>query len=141
VKNLVSKHSSMLIIAIGFAIVGLAIIAISFAYSIYMIILLILLFGAGYGLAQPLIDTQIIHVAPAESTGGVLSIHNAMRNVGQSLAPIVLGIVLLHFDLNTVFIVSGSFGLLVALMTYLMKNFFENSGDKHINETKISLSH
>ncbi len=71
VKNLVSKHSSMLIIAIGFAIVGLAIIAISFAYSIYMIILLILLFGAGYGLAQPLIDTQIIHVAPAESTGGV----------------------------------------------------------------------
>jgi MFS transporter, ACDE family, multidrug resistance protein len=63
-----------------------------------------------------------------------------MRNVGQSLAPIVLGIVLLHFDLNVVFIVSGSFGLLVALMTYLMENFFENSGDKYINETQISLS-
>ncbi|MCC4767395.1 MFS transporter [Methanosarcina sp. DH1] len=140
VKDLVSKHSSMLIIATGIAIVGLAIISISFAYSIYTIVLLILLFGAGYGLAQPLIDTQIIHVAPSESTGGVLSIHNAMRNVGQSLAPIVLGIVLLHFNINMVFIVSGSFGLLIALITYLMKNLFENSGHKHIKEAKVSLS-
>ena len=143
VKNLVSKYSSMLIIATGFVLVGLAIISISFASSIFTVLLLMLLFGAGYGLAQPLIDTQIIHVAPSESTGGVLSIHNAMRNVGQSLSPIVLGIVLSHFDLDTVFIVAGSFGLLIALMTYLMKNSFENSGDKHIKEkeTKISLSH
>jgi len=86
----------------------------------------------------------IVQIAPSESKGGVLSIHNTMKYIGQCLAPIILGIVLLHFDLNTVFIVSGSFGLLVALMTYLMKNSFENSGVEHIKEakeTKISLSH
>jgi len=142
VKTLASKHSTILIIATGFALDGLAIFSISFAYSIAAIILLILLFGAGFGLAQTAIDAQIIQIAPSESKGGVLSIHNTMKYIGQSLSPIILGIVLLHFDLNTVFIVSGSFGLLVALMTYLMKNSFENSDDEHIKEKKIiSLSH
>ncbi|HII91872.1 MAG TPA: MFS transporter [Methanosarcina sp.] len=140
VKTLASKHSTILIIATGFALDGLAIFSISFIYSIAAVLLLMLLFGAGFGLAQTAIDAQIIQVAPSGSKGGVLSIHNTMKYIGQCLAPIVLGIVLLHFDLKTVFIVSGSFGLLVALMTYLMKNFFEKSGDKQIKKMKVSLS-
>ncbi|WP_440945282.1 MFS transporter [Methanosarcina sp. T3] len=144
VKTLARKHSTILIIATGFALDGLAIFSISFAYSIVTVLLLILLFGAGFGLAQTAIDAQIVRIAPSESKGGVLSIHNTMKYIGQSLSPMVLGMVLLHFDLDTVFMLSGSFGLLVALMTYLMKNSFENSGDEHIKEakeTKISLSH
>lgn len=143
-KTLASKHSTILIIATGFALDGLAIFSISFAYSIATILLLILLFGVGFGLAQTAIDAQIVQIAPSESKGGVLSIHNTMKYVGQCFAPIILGIVLSYFDLDTVFLVTGSFGLLVALMTYLMKNTFENSGNEHIKETKetkIPLSH
>lgn len=140
VKILASKHSTMLIIATGFTLTGLAIFSVSFAYSIFTVLLLMLLFGAGFGLAQTAIDAQIVQIAPSESKGSVLSIHNTMKYVGQSLSPIVLGIVLSHFDLDTVFRIAGSFGLLVALITYLMKNSFEKPGDKHIKETKISLS-
>jgi MFS transporter, ACDE family, multidrug resistance protein len=142
VKILASKHSTMLIIATGFTLTGLAIFSVSFAYSIFTVLLLMLLFGAGFGLAQTAIDAQIVQIAPSESKGGVLSIHNTMKYVGQSLSPIVLGIVLLNFDLDTVFRIAGFFGLLVALMTYLMKNSFENSGDEHIKEkeTKVSVS-
>jgi len=140
VKILASKHSTMLIIATGFTLTGLAIFSVSFAYSIFTVLLLMLLFGAGFGLAQTAIDAQIVQIAPSESKGSVLSIHNTMKYIGQSLSPIVLGIVLSHFDLDTVFRIAGSFGLLVALITYLMKNSFEKPGDKHIKETKISLS-
>lgn len=142
VKILASKHSTMLIIATGFTLTGLAIFSVSFAYSIFTVLLLMLLFGAGFGLAQTAIDAQIVQIAPSESKGGVLSIHNTMKYVGQSLSPIVLGLILLHFDLNTVFRIAGFFGLLVALTTYLIKNIFENSGDEHIKEkeTKVSVS-
>lgn len=140
VKLLATKHSTILIIAIGFALDGLAIFSISFAHSIVAVILLILLFGAGFGLAQTAIDAQIVQIAPSESKGGVLSIHNAMKYFGQSISPIVLGIVLLHFDLGTVFNISGSFGLLVALMTYLTKNLFENSGAGHIKEKETKIT-
>lgn len=147
VKSLASKYSKITIITAGFVLSGLAILSISFAHSIVSVLPLLLLFGAGYGLAQTAIDTQIIQTAPSEAKGGVLSIHNSMKFVGTCLSPIVLGIVLSHFDLDTVFIVAGSFGLLIALITYLMKNLFEDSGDKNIKEiekekeTKISLPH
>ncbi len=140
VKSLANKYSKTIVIATGFVLTGLALLSISFAHSIVAILPLMLLFGAGYGLAQTAIDTQIILIAPTESKGGVLSIHNSMKFVGTCLSPIVLGIVLSHFDLDTVFIAAGSFGLLVALITYLMKNIFENSSNEHIKETKISLS-
>lgn len=140
VKSLASKYSKTVVIAAGFVLSGLALLSMSFAHSIVAVLPLLLLFGAGYWLAQTTIDTQMIQVAPSEAKGGVLSIHNTMKFVGTSLSPIVLGIVLLHFDLSTVFRVSGSFGLLVALTTYLMKNIFENSGDKHIKEKEIEVS-
>ncbi|WP_292390572.1 MFS transporter [Methanosarcina sp. UBA5] len=142
VKSLASKYSKTMIITAAFVLAGLALLSLSFAHSIVAVFPLILLFGAGYGLAQTAIDTQIIDIAPSESKGGVLSIHNAMKFFGSCLSPIVLGIVLSHFDLDTVFRIAGFFGLLVALMTYLMKDSFENSGDEHIKETeKIALSH
>lgn len=144
VKSLASKYSKTTIIAAGFVLSGLALLSLSFAHSIVAVLPLLLLFGAGYGLAQTAIDTQIIHIAPSESKGGVLSIHNTMKFVGTCLSPIVLGIILSYFDLETVFIVAGSFGLLVALITYLMRNIFENSGEEHIKETKetkVSLPH
>jgi predicted MFS family arabinose efflux permease len=139
VKSLANRYSKTIVIATGFVLTGMALLSISFAHSIVAVLPLMLLFGAGYGLAQTAIDTQIIQIAPSESKGGVLSIHNSMKFVGTCLSPIVLGIVLSHFDLDTVFIAAGSFGLLVALITYLMKNIFENSSNKHIKETKISL--
>jgi hypothetical protein len=49
-----------------------------------------------------------------------------MKFVGTSLSPIILGMVLSYFDLEAVFIVAGSFGLLVALLTYLMRIFLKS---------------
>ena len=141
VKVLVTKYSMVQVITTGFALVGLAILSVSFANSIVVVLLLMLMFGAGYGLAQTTIDAQIIHISPSESRVGVLSIHNTMKYTGQSLSPIVLGIVLLHFSLDTVFMISGILGLLIALTTYLMKNIFEKTGYVHIKNTKTSLLH
>lgn len=138
VKALAIKHSRILIIAAGFALFGLALLSMSFAFSIVLVLLSMLLSGAGYGLAQTAIDAQIIHIAPSESKGGVLAIHNTMKYVGMSLSPVVLGIFLLHFDLNMIFIISGFFGLLVALMTYFIRNIFENSDDERVKDTKNS---
>lgn len=145
VKSLASKYSKATIITAGFIFSGLAILSISFAHSIVAVLPLLLLFGARYGLAQTAIDTQIIQIAPSEAKGGVLSIHNSVKFIGTCLSPIVLGIVLSYFDLDTVFIVAGSFGLLIALTTYLMKNLLEGSGNKNIKEiekeieTKVSV--
>jgi len=124
VKPLTGKYSLPLVIAAGFIGVGLPMLFLAGVQSVATVVLLLLVFGAGLIFAQTAIDVQLIQLSPLATRGGVISIHSCMKYIGQSAAPIVLGIILVIFGLNTVFIVAGILGVLIALMTYLMKNRF-----------------
>lgn len=124
VKPLAGKYSLPRVIVAGFIGVGLSMLLLACAQSVAAVALLLLLFGAGLILAQTAIDVQIIQISPSASRGGVISIHSCMKYVGQSAAPLVLGIILVFFGLDAVFVVAGVLGLLIALMTYLMRNRF-----------------
>jgi predicted MFS family arabinose efflux permease len=139
VGPLAGKHSLLMVIAAGFACVGLSMLFMPALHSLVAVFLLLLLFGAGLVFAQTAIDVQIIQVSPPASRGGVISIHNCMKYVGQSASPIVLGIILAYYGLNAVFIAAGVFGLLVALTTYLMKKRFAGSGTHPVKETEASV--
>jgi sugar phosphate permease len=139
VGPLAGKHSLLMVIAAGFACVGLSMLFMPALHSLVAVFLLLLLFGAGLVFAQTAIDVQIIQVSPPASRGGVISIHNCMKYVGQSASPIVLGIILAYFGLNAVFIAAGVFGLLVALTTYLMRKRFGGSGTHPVKETEASV--
>lgn len=136
VGPLAGKYSLLMVSAAGFACVGLSMLFMPVFHSIVAVFLLLLLFGAGLVLAQTAIDVQIIQVSPPASRGGVISIHNCMKYVGQSASPIVLGIILVYFGLDAVFIAAGVFGLLIALTTYLMKNRFDGSGSPPVQDTE-----
>ncbi|WP_048204649.1 MFS transporter [Methanococcoides methylutens] len=129
IKKLAEKLSLIVLIGLGFTLVGISISLISWTASLPVLFLLLLLFGGGFGLCQTAIDSQIIQISPPRSRGGVLSIHNTMKYVGQSASPVVLGIILLFFDLHMVFLFSGIFGILVAVATLLFRGRFivENS--------------
>jgi len=124
VRPLTGKYTLAPVIALGFAVVGLSLFFLAWAQSVAAVILLLLLFGAGLIFAQTAIDVQIIQISPPASRGGVISIHSCMKYAGQSAAPIVLGIILVFFGLDAVFVAAGVLGLLIALTTYLMKNRF-----------------
>jgi len=126
VHSLSTRFSVIRISIAGFAFAGLALLGISFVPPVFAIFLLLLLFGAGYGLAQTAIDIQIVQVSPAHSRGSLLSIHTCLKFLGMSFSPVILGIVLFYSDFNTVFVISGILGLLLALITYGMKKRFEN---------------
>lgn len=121
VHTLSARYSVIRISIAGFVLAGLALIGISFVPSVIVIFLLLLLFGAGYGLAQTAIDIQIVQVSPAPSRGSILSIHTCLKFLGMCFAPVFLGIVLVYSDLHTVFMIAGILGLLLALVTYGMK--------------------
>ncbi|MEL4305780.1 MFS transporter [Methanococcoides sp. LMO-2] len=129
IKKLAEKLPLIVLIGLGFTLVGISISLISWTASLPVLFLLLLLFGGGFGLCQTAIDSQIIQISPPASRGGVLSIHNTMKYVGQSASPVVLGVILLFFDLHMVFLFSGIFGILVAAATLFFRGRFivENS--------------
>lgn len=124
VSTLANRFSIIRVITAGFLMVGISLVCMPWTGTIIAIFLLLLLFGAGYGLAQTAIDAQIIHVTPHHSKGGVLSIHTCMKYMGMSLSPIFLGIILTYTGLQSVFIIAGVFGIIIAILTYGLKNRF-----------------
>jgi len=133
VKVLTRKYSVIPVIVAGFFFVGLSMAVMSFVSSIPAIVLLLVLFGAGFGLAQTTIDVLIVHISPSDSRGGILSIHTCMKYVGMSLSPVIFAVILVCFGLNMVLLIAGILGLLIALMTYAMKKQFDNPSCQNSN--------
>ncbi len=124
-RKLSHKFSMIRVITMGFFLVGISMLCISYTTSIVSIFLLLILFGAGLGLAQTGIDAQIIQISPARTKGGILSIHTCMKYMGMSLSPIILGIILSFSGLQIIFIISGVFGIGIALITFVLSKRFD----------------
>lgn len=124
VRILTGRYSVIPVIIAGFTLIGAALIIMSFMPSVAGILLMLVIFGAGFGLAQTTIDVLIVQISPKNLRGGILSIHNCMKYVGQSLSPVIFAIILIYLGLNTVLLTAGIFGLFVALMAFLLKKRF-----------------
>lgn len=123
-KRFASKYPKYTILGIGFALLGTAVLGMSGVYSIPVVFLLLLIFGVGFGMIQPMLNTLVTQVAPKERMGSVVSLFNTMKYVGQTAAPAVLGVILLNSNLATVFISSGLLGFSVAVSAYIMRHKF-----------------
>ncbi|MBN1134366.1 MAG: MFS transporter [Methanosarcinaceae archaeon] len=125
-KQLSSRFPKHLVIGSGFFLTSIALAGLPWAGSIQVMLLMLLVFGAGFGMIQPVLNTLVTQIAPKGMMGSVVSVFNTMKYVGQTAAPAVLAIVLLQFDLKGVFLSSSLFGLVVAASMYLSGNRFSD---------------
>jgi MFS family permease len=127
-KRLASKYPKYTILGIGFTLLGIAVVGMSGANSIPLVFMLLLVFGVGFGMVQPLLNALITQVAPDDEMGSVVSLFNTMKYVGQTAAPAVLGVILLNSNLAVVFIISSLLGFCVAISTFIMRHKIYTTG-------------
>ncbi|MHA2370374.1 MAG: MFS transporter [Candidatus Hodarchaeales archaeon] len=97
---------------------GLALGLISILPQIEYFVIVSLLFGTGMGLLVPTLQAEIVRQAPQERRGIVMSLLSSVTRIGQSIGPLLFGLLLTQFSLSQVFlIISGStiFGILFFL--------------------------
>jgi len=123
-KRLSGRFASHVVMGSGFALSSIALAGLPWANSIPTMLLLLLVFGAGFGMVQPVLNTLVTRIAPQGLMGAVVSVFNTMKYAGQTAAPAVLAFVLLEFDLKAVFMSSSLLGLAVALSIYLTRHRF-----------------
>lgn len=127
-RKLSEIYSEHIVMSAGFGLLSAAIAGFPFVNTVSSTFFLLLLFGAGFGMIQPFLTTLIIQVSPSNIMGGIVSIFNTMKYIGQTAAPSVLGIVLFYFNMDMIFIVSSIFGFIIALSVYLTKaRFYETN--------------
>lgn len=112
IEKIKERSTNQTILGSGFLFSGAAVFLLSKPTSFWLIIPLLGVFGIGMGLVDPVINDLITTLAPEEAVGGVTSIYNTMKYVGQTAAPISLGALLIYYPRPIAFLASGSIGII-----------------------------
>jgi ACDE family multidrug resistance protein len=124
-RSLSARFGKRKLLMAGFGMTGLSLGGLIFASSLNQILALLLVFGAGFGMVQPQLNTLATQVAPPGMMGGIVSVFNIMKYAGQTAAPLLLAVVLFHSDIQIVFATSCKFAFVVAFSTYSSKDIYE----------------
>lgn len=129
-KKLAARYGKQKVIRTGFAITGVAIGGFIFAETLVQTLAMILVFGLGFGMVQPPLNTLATQIAPRGMMGSIVSIYNIMKYGGQTAAPLILAVVLLNFGIGAVFTTSCIFAFLVAFSIYLARDIYANVAEE-----------
>jgi MFS family permease len=103
VRRIYRRQPAERLLALAFfaSAVGLAVIALK--QPLWMLALAAFLFGLGNGLISPLQKSLLTRRTPPALRGGVVSVDRVIQQVAKSLAPSLMGLLILFADLEAVF--------------------------------------
>ena len=113
--------------------VGFPYLLIGFTHSYPMLLVCIALVGFGNSLWHPTAITTLGHRYP-ERKGLALSVHGMGGNVGDAIAPLVLGVALATFSWREVVVINVLPGLVIALLIFAMLGSLQLGARRTHNE-------
>jgi len=131
--------SEYLTITVGFLFASLALSLIAIAPSYPAVLCIMVIWGSGFGMLMPTLNTCVTGLASSHLRAGLVSIFTTMLYLGQTVSPLLFGYILSKSDLQTVFRVSGLLALLpvcFALLEYLLWKFGIVNQDSGITNKK-----
>ena len=113
--TLANRFSSKKLLVSAYLIYPAALILAYFMPTIYLFIIPVFIYGFANGILIPNIQTQISILAPAEYRGAFMSINSSVLRLGQTIGPLISGIVITRLGEGWVFCTGIIFALATAL--------------------------
>ena len=88
--RLQSMTSMKVLIIVGFVLNGIALLAVRLASSPLHIALLLIVYGAGFGLIMPSLNSAIVNIASDEQRASMLGVNTSVLRLGQTLGPLAI---------------------------------------------------
>ncbi len=107
-------------LTLGFGFMALGLILLPLCSAQLTMVLSLMVFGTGMGIAQPAVYDQATSASPRHIAGSVLGLFNAMKSIGMSLAPALLMGVYAHLGSVYVFFAAAALGMIWLLTTNLL---------------------
>jgi predicted MFS family arabinose efflux permease len=120
VGRLARGHEVTHLVFVGFALAGVSVLVIPLLPSTLLVGLSLFVYGLGNGLISPLQKSLLTQNAPADVRAGVVSLDRVVQQVAKSLAPGVMGALLLVADVTAVFWVLGGLSLVSIVLATLL---------------------
>jgi predicted MFS family arabinose efflux permease len=110
------------LVFVGFALGGVSVLLIPLLPSLGLVAASLFVYGLGNGLISPLQKTLLTTNAPPETRAGVVSLDRVLQQVAKSIAPALMGVLLVFADVTAVFWVLGGLSLVSVALAALLLN-------------------
>jgi MFS family permease len=109
-------YSPKTLLRTAFIFYAVALVIIPFIHSLWLLPLPIIIFGMGHGMTYPNIQTLLAALAPSENRGAFMSINGMVLRLGQTLGPVLMGIVLLGWGIQGVFYAGAACSMAMSML-------------------------
>ena len=125
--RLANRFSDHQMIALGIFFYGLAMLGISSLSTVFIIVMSVIMFGAGIGVSMPAVDSAISDFVPLQQRGGALSIRNSTTFLGRASGSFIFASLAAIFGYTNLFLIVGGIVLTFAILlsikcTFQIKN-------------------
>jgi MFS family permease len=100
--NLAARFSTRTLIQVGYGLFAVALAIVPFVYNIWLLLLPTTIFGIGLGISFPSIQTLLTELAPRDYLATVVSVNGTFFGLGQTLGPLLMGIMFGWTNVTTV---------------------------------------
>ena len=108
---------------IGFALYFITMLILANTYSWILLLVPVITFGIGHGIVIPAVQNLLVSYAPMKERAGFMSINTMVLRIGQTLGPLIMGLLYLAGGISLAFL--G--GAIAALFMFLIILFIKSS--------------
>lgn len=116
--RLSKRYSNKTLLKVAFIFYAVALVIIPFIPSLWLLIIPVIIFGIGHGMAYPNIQTLLAALAPPENRGAFMSINGMVLRLGQTLGPVLMGIVFIGWGIQGVFYSGAVFSVVISTLLF-----------------------
>ncbi len=109
------------LIKAGFVLYALALITIPLVSDIWLFIIPSVVFGVAHGVTLPSIETLMVGLGSMENRGAFMSVHEIVVRLGQTLGPIVMGVIFSIFGMASIFYAGALLSIAMLAFTFITK--------------------
>ncbi|NQS98108.1 MAG: MFS transporter [candidate division Zixibacteria bacterium] len=119
--KLVKIYSERTLLKTAYLLYALSMLMVPFIHNVWLLLIPIMIFGVGNGINFPIIQTLLAGMAPINQRAAVMSLNGMVLRLGQTLGPILIGIVFTMWGLNGAFFAGAGFAIcLIGLVTLMI---------------------
>ena len=107
------------LVKLGFVIQVVSLALLPFMPNLWLTLISTLIFGLAIGVVLPSLQTYVAGVAPPEYRAAVMSINSTMLWLGQTLGPVIFGLVCIYASFEGTFLYGAGLSLATAVVGFI----------------------
>lgn len=119
--KLARDYSKIALLKTAFVLYALALVIIPFIPSLWLMLIPVLIFGIAHGMSVPSIQTLLAELAPIQYRGAFMSGYGMALRLGQTLAPVFMGVIFAIWGIGGVFYLGACFSIAMFVVLVIMR--------------------